>query len=554
MNNWKKKCYINYREANNLLKNTESICPKCNKKLPAIIYEKDGKVMIKKTCDIHGDFEDVYWSDYNMYLKAKEWSYDGDGVSNPKTRSTQDCPNECGLCNNHLTHTILGLIDLVDYCNMECPGCFAGAKKSGKRDSIYRLSFDQVKTMMEELKSEQPVRCVAIQFSGGEPTLHPDLPRIIKEAKDLGFTQIQVATNGRKMAKMDYCQKLYDAGLNTVYLQFDGFKEQTHAELRVKDKWKNFLKEKMQVIENCRNVKRSEKANPLAVVLVPTIKKTINDDEVGIIINYAIENKDVIRGVNFQPYSFSKDEEKEIRTKRYTISDLIHDLEKQTNFLKKEFFYPVPSVIPISQFVSAFTGKPKMTFSAHPHCGMATIILFGKDKQNNLKLIPLPRILDVDGVLHKIKKLTKYAKLFKIIGKLIKSPLEVKRKLKKSGRFRIFEKNSKLFKKFDWFEFFFGGFLNKAEESEDVIELIKQLMRDIFSKEGKDPFKYILWKGFYIGGMHFQDNWNYDLERLRRCCIHYATPDGRIIPFCAYNSGPTYRKQIEKQFSVPLEK
>jgi len=539
-----------------LPKETKSICPICRKILPATIYEKNGKVMIKKTCDEHRNFKDVYWSDVDMYLKAEEWACNGDGVSNPKTRSTGDCPNECGLCNNHLTSTILGLIDLVDYCNMKCPGCFAGAQKSKKKNTVYRPSFDKVKKMMEELKSELPVRCFAIQFSGGEPTLHPDLPKIIKEAKKLGFTQIQVATNGLKMAKFEYCQELYEAGLNTVYLQFDGFKKKTYDELRGKEAWKKqkILEKKRQVIKNCEKVERKEKKDhPLAVVLVPTIKRTINDDEVGEIVNFAIKNSAVIRGVNFQPYSFtSKETQEEIMKKRYTLSDLSHDLECQTNFLKKDDFYPVPAMASISKFLYAFTGKPQITFTAHSHCGIATILLLVKDKQKEMERpipIPIPRILDVDGILHKIGKLAKTAKLLKIIAKLIQIPRGIKRKF--GNRIKIPNIIYKSFGKIDMFEFFFARFINNAEENEEALKMIKKFMRDIFKKKGKEPLKDILWEGFYIGGMHFQDNWNYDLERLRRCCIHYATPDGSIIPFCAYNAGPYYRKKIEKTFSVP---
>jgi len=54
-----------------------------------------------------------------------------------------------------------------------------------------------------------------------------------------------------------------------------------------------------------------------------------------------------------------------------------------------------------------------------------------------------------------------------------------------------------------------------------------------------------------ISSMHFMDPYNFDLERVQRCCIHYAVPDGRIIPFCTMNS--IHRPRVEKQLGIPLD-
>jgi hypothetical protein len=79
-----------------------------------------------------------------------------------------------------------------------------------------------------------------------------------------------------------------------------------------------------------------------------------------------------------------------------------------------------------------------------------------------------------------------------------------------------------------------------------------KLLGGIFSDSSKAKLADFTWSLLMVGGMHFQDSYNYDIERVKRCVIHYAVPDGRVIPFCAYNGGPTYRTEVEKKFSVPL--
>ena len=176
-----------------------------------------------------------------------------------------------------------------------------------------------------------------------------------------------MATNGIKIANdPEFANKMKEAGVQTVYLQFDGLREQNYIDARGKP----LLKTKLKAIENLRNTK----GKPLSTVLVPTIINGINDDQCGEILKFAIENRDVIRSVNFQPVAFtgriSKDE---LRTQRFTISDMADRLEKQTNYVKKYDFYPVPFVAPISYMASVVTGKEKIAFTSHPHCGVAPL-------------------------------------------------------------------------------------------------------------------------------------------------------------------------------------
>ncbi|HQA21291.1 MAG TPA: radical SAM protein, partial [Methanomassiliicoccaceae archaeon] len=213
-----------------LPKDTQSLCPECKKVVPARIYEKDGKVLMDKDCPEHGSITDIYWSDVELFLKAEKYAYDGIGVSNPLIKDAKTCPDNCGLCNLHTSHTSLANLDLTNRCNLRCPICFANANQAGY---VYEPTYDEVVFMMEKLREERPVPTPAIQFSGGEPTIYPRFFDVIRKAKELGFAQIQAATNGIKLAEdPDFARNCAEAGLNTIYLQFDGMTDDIYMKTR----------------------------------------------------------------------------------------------------------------------------------------------------------------------------------------------------------------------------------------------------------------------------------------------------------------------------------
>ncbi len=347
-----------------LPKTTQSLCPECRKVIPATIFEQDGKVMMEKECPDHGREVDVYWSDKDMYLRAERFAYDGTGVDNPFISNATECPNECGLCQLHLTHTCLAMIDLTNRCNLKCPICFANANAAGY---VYEPSFDEIVMMMQKVRDERPVPTTTVQFSGGEPTIYPKFIEVIAKAKEMGFPQIMAATNGIKFAKdPEFLKAAVQAGMNTIYLQFDGLRDDIYKASRGVP----LLNTKLKVVENVQKMERRP-----SIVLVPTVVKNVNDDQVGEILKFALKNRDVIRGINFQPVAFTGRIDQEERSQhRYTLPDLVKDLENQTaGQITKEDFYPVPSVVPISTLISALQEQSKVTFTAHPIAGWPPI-------------------------------------------------------------------------------------------------------------------------------------------------------------------------------------
>ena len=502
-----------YAHAKGLPKKTNSICPECKRLVVSEHYEKDGKVYSRKTCPEHGDFDDLIWGDAGMYLRAEEFAIDGLGIhdafgADPDGKVTVDIG---GGHFDLLSCTALANIDLTNRCNMNCPICFANANQAGY---VYEPSFDEVVAMMETLRAGDPIPCTAVQFSGGEPTIHKDFIRVIAKAKELGFAQVQVATNGLKFAKdPGFLRQAAEAGLNTVYLSFDGVSDDVYLQARDR----KMFQVKLDVLDNIRKLDRKP-----SVVLVPTVVRGVNDHQIGDIVRFAFDNADVVRGVNFQPVAFTgRITKEELEKGRFTLPDLATALEAQSGFATKDDWYPVPVVAPISKFASILMGEKKVTFTTHPHCGLATYVF----RDNNTGTVtPITRFIDVKRFMEGLNELADKAS---------------------KSRFKKIHVLSAM------------SLLNKCIIDENLPEGIDKkvlinLMKGIVSDKSKKTLAKFSWNMMFIGGMHFQDSYNYDVARVRRCSIHYITPDLRIIPFCAYNGGPEYREEVEAKFSVPL--
>ena len=179
------------------IKDTKSLCPECGKPLDAEVYDEEGKVFIKKTCDEHGEFINTYWSDDEIYNRVNNYEPSITSVENPCVDGVAACPSNCGLCSKHETSTVLGLIDVTNRCNLRCPVCFANAAASGR---LFEPTQDEIRQMLKNLRNLKPNPTPAIQYAGGEPTVRKDIVELVKMAKEEGFTHVQIATNGLKLA------------------------------------------------------------------------------------------------------------------------------------------------------------------------------------------------------------------------------------------------------------------------------------------------------------------------------------------------------------------
>ena len=509
----------NYAVKKGLPKQTQSVCPECGKILDATLYDKDGKVFMDKTCPEHGRFCDVYWSDTELFLKAEEFAHDGIGLKNPMDKHLKEGENVHVFIDGErvdmLTCSALANVDLTNRCNMNCPICFANANQQGY---VYEPDFETICKMLDALRAEEPIKCTAVQFSGGEPTIHPDFVKVVKAAKDRNFAQIQAATNGIVFAKnYELLKEASLSGLNSIYLSFDGVTDEIYLQARDR----KMFQVKLDVIANCRRLKDETGKCP-SIVLVPTVVRGMNDHQIGDMVKFAFDNADVVRGINFQPVAFTgRMTREELEKGRFTLPDLVKAFGEQTGYTTRDDWYPVPVVAPISDFASIILGENKVTFTTHPHCGIATYVFM--DEKGNV--VPFPRFIDVRKFTEGLREISLKAE--KSIFPKFKAV-----RLKKLLDNSIIEEN-------------LPGGMTKMQ--------FVKMLSSVMSKKSKTALASFSWKMMFFGGMHFQDMHNYDVERVRRCGVHYITPDCQVIPFCAYNGGPEYRKEIEDKFSVPLE-
>ncbi len=485
------------------LKKTLSVCPECLKIIPATVFERDGKVWMRKTCEEHGEVEDLYSGSYEWYKRAERYARDGKGVENPQvTKSNPVCPKDCGLCRLHRSHTALANIVVTNRCDLTCWYCFFYAGRVGY---VYEPTLKEIEDMVKVLRSERPIPCNAVQLTGGEPCLRDDLLEIIRIVKSHGIDHVQLNTNGIRLAyNPDLVEQVRKAGVNTLYLSFDGVSEKTNP----KNHW-----EVPQLMENSRKA-------GLGVVLVPTVINSVNDHEVGDILKFGFKNMDIVRGVNYQPVSLvGRMTKKERERYRITNSDVIKKIEEQTDgAIREEDFFPVPTAMIISDFVTSLTNRPMYDLSSHFACGAATYVF-----KSNGNLIPITRFVDVEGFLEYLDEKSQELKAGKnkmlIVAKLLYN---------------------------------IGKFIDKKKKPKgiDVDKLIfNALIKHDYSAIGQFHMKSL-----FIGMMHFMDLYNYDIERVKRCCIHYTMTDNRVIPFCAFNVIPEwYRDKTQAAQGISFD-
>ena len=495
-----------------LPKITQSLCPECVRVIDAHVFEENGKVMMEKTCPQHGYFKDVYYGDVRLYLKMEKWNFgDNRGLDNPNIPNASRCPDQCGLCSMHTSHTSLANIDLTNRCNLTCPVCFANSNTAGY---VYEPTLEQVRKMLQALRNERPVAGRLVQFSGGEPTIHPQFFEILAMACEMGFSHLQIATNGIKFTDLEFAQRAKEAGLHTLYLQFDGVTDDIYLRTR----GQRLLATKLQVIENVRKA-------GLKICFVPTIVKGLNDHQIGDILRLALDNIDCVSAIAYQPVSFTgRINRRELEAKRFTMADVALAIHQQTGICDAiDDWFPLSCVAPFSRMASALRGEETTTLTSNPHCSMGTYLFVDPQKRG----VPVTRFVDIGGMLQEMDMLARGSG---------KASLKLYTKIKAWNVLRKYYHEDRAPEGLT-----FNRFLQTLQGLMD-----KEYGRGLAEKQG---FTY---KTLMVAGMHFMDLYNYDIERVKRCIIHYVAPNGLLYPFCAYNSGPCYREKIERKYAMPV--
>jgi 7,8-dihydro-6-hydroxymethylpterin dimethyltransferase len=301
---------------------TESLCPHCFRRITAFRMVENDAVYLKKSCPEHGNLEKVLiWRNYPK--PYDKWLRSG---GKPPVAPSERCPYECGICTHHQQNTCSAILEVTQQCNLHCPVCFAASETDASTDPDLSLIERMLQTTFRRTGP------CPIQLSGGEPTLRNDLPRIASLAREIGFDHVQVNTNGIRLAQdATYGQALKDAGVTDFYLQFDGLTDDVYRRIRGTD----LVQHKLKAIERCSELK-------IGVILVPTLVKGVNENQIGCIIQFAKKWMPTVKGVHFQPMAYlGRYPDSPRNEDRILIPDILAAIDEQTGGeLGQESFVP----------------------------------------------------------------------------------------------------------------------------------------------------------------------------------------------------------------------
>jgi tetraether lipid synthase len=521
---------------------TDSLCPNCvrearqeildgkkdvsillNEKvgeIKATITEKDGRIVMVKDCPIHGHFEDVMAID-PAFFKHLEEVFPGRDI---RAHNDQKLHNHGSSTILHGRGSVL-TVDLTNRCNMMCDPCFMDANQVG---FVHELSWEDIKQVLDNAISIKPRRQMSVQFSGGEPTMSPFFLDAVRYARKVGYNSVQAATNGIEFAKSpEFAKAAAEAGLRYAYLQFDGIGNAANSHRRVG----NLFDVKLRAIENLHNA-------GVDIVPVITIVNGVNNEQVGRVIEFALDNPKRINFLSFQPVSFTgRDEEitpERRAAQRYTLSHLAHDVKRQTGIGE-----PTRDWFPIS-FMSTFTDWAdlvhgpdahwgQLTCGCHPNCGIGMAVMIDKETK---EAVPVTAFLKADQLAKDVAAVNDAARgRFLSIAGMALALMRNYDPFEAPKHFRLGD----LLKKFDKT---FGATKGARQGKYGRVEGTRT-SGDIAQRRADR------WNFLFIAGMWFQDLFNYDFRRTEMCIIPYATQQGEIS-FCAYNTGIGWRNIIEK--------
>jgi uncharacterized radical SAM superfamily Fe-S cluster-containing enzyme len=511
---------------------TDSLCPRCVKEvreaiisgevdwhvlvdgrpgeIKARILEEDGKIFMEKSCQKHGTFKDVMAIDSD-FLRRMESMYPGRDF-----RMAPDPYHNHGTSSIKYGRGAVLTVDLTNRCNMMCNPCFMDANQVGY---VHELTWDEVKEILDHSIQIKPRRQMSVQFSGGEPTISPFFLDAVAYARKVGYESVQAATNGIRFAQDEsFARAAKQAGIRLAYLQFDGVTNEANMHRGVG----NLFEVKQRAIENMH-------AAGIDITLVVTIVNSVNNEQVGPIVQFAIDNIDKINAVSFQPVSFTgRDEDVDDVTRerqRYTLSHLAHDLKSQLGVTEPmRDWYPLSASGPFSDLKDLMDGENSewgsLKCGCHPNCGIGTMLLVNEKTR---EVVPFPRILNTDRFIEDLKQITDSAR-----GKTLTVAQVVLSLLRNYNH-------------------------SEAPKGLSFWDLVKIIDGHNGQRLGLAEKGRYDWRVLLVAGMWFQDLFNYDFRRTEMCIIPYGTQVGEVS-FCAYNTGVGWRNIVENMFQVASTK
>jgi uncharacterized radical SAM superfamily Fe-S cluster-containing enzyme len=491
--------------------------------IKAQIIERDGQVWMVKECAIHGKCEDLMAVD-SKFLQWIEQNFPGRDIP----AHNDETLHRHGSSTVRYGRGSVLTVDLTNRCNMMCDPCFMDANQVGY---VHELNWEEIQEILDNALMIKPRRQMSVQFSGGEPTMHPRFLDAVAYARKVGYNSVQAATNGIEFAKSkEFSRKAFEAGMRYAYLQFDGIGNDANSHRQVG----NLFDVKLRAIENMHEA-------GIEIVLVTTIINNVNNDQVGPIVKFAMDNPKKIAFVSFQPVSFTgRDEEitpERRMHQRYTLSHLAQDVSTQVGKIQPtRDWFPISLISPFADFADLTHGPEaqwgQMSCGCHPNCGIGTAVMINKE---NKEWAPVPRFINIPSLVKDVQGITDAARGVKFSSAMLAlALLKNYQAYQAPPSLRLWD----IYKKFDK-TFAVRG----QEEAKKTFGSVgpDRTYEDAMRRR-KDP-----WNFLFIAGMWFQDLFNYDFRRTEMCIIPYATQQGEIS-FCAYNTGIGWRKIIENMY------
>lgn len=455
---------------------TQALCAECLKVIQAKEVIENGRVYLLKRCPEHGP-QRVLIADDAAYwrLGREKFLKPPEQVAKPNTAHKYGCPYDCGICPEHEQHGCLTLLEITDHCNLRCPTCYAG---SGPERLTHR-SLPVIERMLDRIVANE-VEPDVVQISGGEPTTHPEFFAVLDACRRRPIRHLMLNTNGVRIATEDgFAERLAAyAPRFEIYLQFDSLRREPLMTLRGADL--RAIRERALAKLNALN---------LSTTLVVTVRKGLNDDELGAIIDFALKQR-CVRGVTLQPVQDAgRNDGFDAAVHRLTLTEVRRRVLEQTTVFKAEDLIPVP---------------------CHPDClAMAYALKRGGT------VTPLTGMIDPQVLIDGGRNTIVYEGDARIRAEL----------------FKAFSTN------------------HSPDSAASALHRLLCCIPGIGAALGANAPTYD--QVFRVIIMQFLDRHSLDLRSVRKTCVHIAHPDGkRVIPFDTYNL--FYRDQLEEQVLGPL--
>ncbi|MEJ0074249.1 MAG: radical SAM protein [Alphaproteobacteria bacterium] len=307
---------------------TQSLCETCLKLVPAKIEITGDEVWYEKRCREHGVQSTLLSTDAAYWRMCKDYIKPGDKPLAFQNRTEYGCPYDCGLCPDHEQHSCLALIEINEHCNLTCPVCFAESSPQKSK----HLPLPTISRMFDALIASEGEPDL-VQISGGEPTLHPDFFAILDEARARPIRHVMINSNGLRIAREpDFVARLAERkrGLE-VYLQFDSLERDALMNLRGAD----LRRVRQEALENLER-------HGISTTLVVTVKRGVNEHEIGRIVQHALEWR-CVRGVTFQPVQDAgRNENFDAKRDRVLLSDIRRAVVRESGVFGAADMIPLP--------------------------------------------------------------------------------------------------------------------------------------------------------------------------------------------------------------------